>query len=267
MSLRINSNVEAFGARRSLNATSAKLAQSMQRLSSGLRINSAADDASGLGQSEYLRGQISGLEAAQRNAQDAISLVQTAEGAAGEVHSILQRIRELAVQYQTGTNTPEQLFAITNEVAALSSEITRMSTDTTYNGVQLLNNAGSTNIQIGANQGDTLAVNTVDITVGISTFIDDFVQGTPDLDDLDDAIAAVAADRTTFGVMQNRLEYATNALAVKQENLMAAESRIRDVDMAEEMTNFSRAQILQQSGTAMLAQANSINANVLTLLR
>lgn len=269
MGLRINTNVEAFNSHRSLNTIGGKLAKSMERLSSGFRINRAADDAAGLGMSEYLRGQISGVQQAQRNAQDGISLVQTAEGAITEIHSILQRVRELAVQYQNGTNGPDALFAITNEVAQLSAEITRMATDANYNGIQLINNAGGTiNLQVGANQGQTMSLTTVDVSVSIGTALDDFVtNGAPDLDDLDDAINAISADRGAFGAMQNRLEYATNSLAIFQENLMAAESRIRDVDMAEEMTNLTKLQVLQQSGTAMLAQANQSSSSILRLLQ
>jgi flagellin len=267
MGLRINNNLEAFNSHRNLSLNSSRLARSMARLSSGFRINSAADDAAGLGISERMRGQIRGIEQAQRNAQDGISLVQTAEGALQEINSILGRVRELAVQYQNGTNGPEALMAITSEVAQLEQEVNRMIGAANFNGVQLIDGTGgSLTLQVGANQGETMSITTVNATTSIGTALSDFVGGTPNLTDIDAAITAIATDRGQMGALQNRLEYTSNALGIAQENMMAAESRIRDVDMAQEMTTLARLQILQESGVAMLAQANMNQQTVLRLL-
>jgi flagellin len=268
MGLRINNYLESFIAHRNLTINSRRLAKSMERLSSGFRINTAADDAAGLGISERMRGQIRGMEQAQRNAQDGISLVQTAEGSLQEIHSILGRVRELAVQYQNGTNGPAALMAITTEVAQLSAEVSRMVGAANFNGVQLIDGTGgSLTLQVGANQGETMTVNTVDALNSIGSALADFAGGTPNLTDIDAAIDAIATDRGQMGALQNRLEYTTNALGIAQENMMAAESRIRDVDMAQEMTTLARLQILQESGVAMLAQANMQQQTVLRLLQ
>jgi flagellin len=270
MGLRINTNVEAFNAHRNLQGTSNRLSKSMEKLSSGFRINRAADDAAGLGISERMRGQIRGIAQAQRNAQDGISLVQTAEGAMQEMHSILHRIRELAVQYQNGVYGTASQAAITAEVAQLSAEIDRMIGAASFNGVALLTGAGTIQLQVGANQGETLTVTLANVGNSITTngaALTSFISGTPNLSDLDAVIDALAMDRANFGAIQNRLEHTVNALGIYQENLMSAESRIRDVDMAAEMTNFTKLQILQQSGTAMLAQANLSSQGVLSLLQ
>jgi flagellin len=269
MGLRINTNVEAFNSHRNLSMTANRLGKSMEKLSSGFRINRAGDDAAGLGISERMRGQIRGVQQAQRNAQDGISLVQTAEGAMQELHSILQRARELAVQYQNGVYGSASQLAITTEVAQLSAEIDRMIGTANFNGIQLLNSVAPITLQVGANQGETLTVSTVDLTTALGTALSDFQAGntTTLLTDLDTALDTLSANRATFGAIQNRLEYTVNALGIYQENLMAAESRIRDVDMAAEMTNFTKLQILQQSGTAMLAQANMASQSVLSLLQ
>jgi flagellin len=267
MGLRINTNIDAFNAHRNLSRNSNALGKSMEKLASGFRINRAADDAAGLGISEVMRGQISGLQQAQRNAQDGISLAQSAEGTLQEVHSILQRVRELAVQYQNGTNGPAALNAITTEVTQLSAELTRMVGAASFNGINMLQTGAAVSLQVGANQGETMSVNRVDVLTSIGSGVADFAGGTPNLADLDTAINAIATDRGSFGAVQNRLEYTTNALGIAQENMMAAESRIRDVDMAQEMTNYSRLQILQESGVAMLAQANMTQQTVLKLLQ
>ena len=276
MGLRINTNVEAFNAHRNLSVTSNKLSKSMEKLSSGFRINRAADDAAGLGISERMRGQIRGVAQAQRNAQDGISLVQTAEGAMQELHSILHRARDLAVQMMNGVNGPEAIMAITTEVAQLSAEIGRMIGTANFNGVPLLNNVATITLQVGSNQGETLAVSTLDLTAALpvtgtlmGAVFDDFDQNVTAtlLNDLDELINYVSTNRAAMGAVQNRLEYTVNALGIYQENLMAAESRIRDVDMASEMTQFTKLQILQQSGTAMLAQANMASQGVLSLLQ
>jgi len=276
MGLRINTNVEAFNGHRNLSATSSRLAKSMEKLSSGFRINRAGDDAAGLGISERMRSQISGVAQAQRNSQDGISLVQTAEGALQEIHSILHRVRDLAVQYMNDSTGADGRFAITTEVAQLSAEIQRMAGTANFNGTPLLTNAGGTiTLQVGANAGETIAVSLIDITITLGatgTALDDFVTdpgnaSTVSISDIDAAITTVSTSRGDFGAIQNRLEYTVNALGIYQENLMAAESRIRDVDMAQEMTNFTKLQILQQSGTAMLAQANQSSQSLLSLLQ
>ena len=265
MSLRINSNVEAFNAHRQLVGTSDRAAKSMERLSSGYRINRAADDAAGLAISEKLRGQIRGLSQAQRNSQDAVSLVQTGEGSLNEVHSMLQRVRELAVQYQNGTLSTSDKAAITAEAAQLQSEIERIGAAADFNGIKLLDGtAGTISFQVGANDGDVISVTTSTLTSQIGT-ID--VTTTTSISAIDAAIQNVSTMRGQFGAVQNRLEHTLNNLATYQENLMASESRIRDVDMAAEMVEFSKNQILQQAGTSMLAQANQAPQAVLSLLR
>jgi len=270
MSLRIQNNVEAFNAHRQLTGTSAKLSKSMERLASGYRINRAADDSAGLAISEKLRSQIGGLAQAQRNAQDAISLVQTAEGALAEVHSMLGRIRDLAVQFLNGTLSAQDKAAITGEVAQLSAEISKIASDTKFNNVQLLNTTATVTFQIGAEDNQTLAVSRIDLVsasgVDPSIFAS-FAGGTVTLGSLDAAIANVASARSTFGSVQNRLEHTLNNLATFEENLQASESRVRDVDMAAEMVQFTKLQILQQAGTSMLAQANISPQSVLSLLR
>jgi flagellin len=265
MSLRINNNIEAFNAHRQLVGTSDRAAKSMERLSSGYRINRAADDAAGLAISEKLRGQIGGLGTAQRNAQDAVSLVQTAEGSLNEVHSMLQRVRELAVQYQNGTLSTSDKAAITAEAQQLASEIERIGTTADFNGIKLLDGSKATvSFQVGANDNDTIAVTTASLGNKVGT-ID--VTTSTSISAIDKAIENVSALRGSFGAVQNRLEHTLNNLASYQENLMASESRIRDVDMASEMVNFSKNQILQQAGTSMLAQANQAPQAVLSLLR
>jgi flagellin len=265
MSLRINNNVEAFNAHRQLVQTSNNAAKSMERLSSGYRINRAADDAAGLAISEKLRGQIRGLAQAQRNAQDGVSLVQTAEGSLNEVHSMLQRVRELAVQYQNGTLSTSDKAAITAEATQLASEIERIGNSADFNGIKLLDGTGGTiSFQVGANDNDTIAVDTATLSDKVGS-ID--VSQTDAISAIDAAIENVSTLRSTFGAVQNRLEHTLNNLATYQENLTASESRIRDVDMASEMVEFSKDQILQQAGTSMLAQANQAPQAVLSLLR
>jgi flagellin len=269
MSLRINSNVEAFNAHRQLAMTSDKAAKSMERLSSGFRINRAADDAAGLAISEKLRGQIRGLSQAQRNAQDGVSLVQTAEGSLNEVHSMLQRVRELAVQYQNGTLSTSDKAAITAEAKQLSQEIERIGTSADFNGIKLLDGSQTTiSFQVGANDADTIAVTTASLGSKIGGTVGDLdVTSSTAIAGIDAAIEAVSSLRGSFGAVQNRLEHTLNNLATYQENLTASESRIRDVDMASEMVEFSKNQILQQAGTSMLAQANQAPQAVLSLLR
>jgi flagellin len=287
MGLRIQTNVEAFNAHRQLTATADKAAKAMEKLSSGYRINRAADDAAGLAISEKMEAQIGGLDQAQRNAQDGVSLVQTAEGALGEVHSMLQRIRDLKVQASNDTLAGEDKEAIGSEVAQLSKEITDIRGQTQFNGIKLLDGSkSSVSFQVGANSGETIDVDTQDITsagfgtggmnaiVALSADTAASAAGAASaafasvtLDNIDDAIKAVSSLRGTFGAVQNRLDHRLNNLSTYQENLVASESRIKDVDMASEMVNFSKLQILQQAGTSMLAQANQAPQSVLSLLR
>jgi flagellin len=265
MSLRINSNVDAIAAHRHLSATSDAISQSMERLSSGLRINKAADDAAGLGISEKMRGQIRGLAQAQRNIQDGVSMVQTAEGNLDEVHSILQRVRELAVEYRNGSLSAAGKGAIQSEVDQLSQEITRIGSSAVFNGVSLLSGSSSVTFQVGANDSETIAVSFSNLATAVGSAYSNMA--TASLAAIDAAVDAVSAMRSGLGAVQNRLEHALSVTGVYQENLTSAESRIRDVDMAEEMVTLTKNQILQQAGTAMLAQANQAPQSVLTLLR
>ena len=265
MSLRINSNVDAMAAHRHLAQTSDKISQAMERLSSGLRINKASDDAAGLGISEKMRAQIRGLGQAQRNIQDGVSMVQTAEGNLDEVHSILQRVRELAVEYKNGSLSQAGKDAIQSEVDQLDAEIQRISQSAVFNGTALLSSTSSVTFQVGANDGETIQVSFADLSASVGTAYKDLA--TASLSDVDDAIDAVTQLRSGFGAVQNRLEHALAVTGVYQENLVAAESRIRDVDMAEEMVKLTKEQILQQAGTAMFSQANQAPQAVLSLLR
>ena len=271
MGLRIQNNVEAFNAHRNLAATGKNLAQSMERLSSGYRINRAADDAAGLAISERLRGQIGGLDQAQRNAQDAVSLVQTAEGSLTEVHSMLQRMRDLAVQYKNGSLSANDRTSIQSEVYQLASEIERIGSSAQFNGINVLNTTQTLSFQVGAADGQVISVSLISLGAASGGLGVSFYQlsaaGQTDIAEIDAAIDLVSAQRSTFGAVQNRLGYTLENAAIYQENLTASESRIRDVDMASEMVKFTKLQILQQAGTSMLAQANQSSQGVLTLLR
>jgi flagellin len=276
MGLRIQNNVEAFNAHRQLTGTASKAAKSMEKLSSGYRINRAADDAAGLAISEKMRAQIGGLAQAQRNAQDGISLVQTAEGSLNEVHSMLQRVRDLKVQYLNDTLSTGDKAAIVSEATALAKEITDIGAKTEFNGITLLNGTGGSGgtitFQVGANGGETVTVQTQDILGASGTGSIDAIASAANFDaigisDIDAAITNISTLRSDLGAAQNRLEHRLNNLATYQENLVASESRIRDVDMASEMVNFTKLGILQQAGTSMLAQANQAPQNVLSLLR
>jgi flagellin len=268
MSLRIQTNVEAFNAQRHLSSTTDRIATAMERLSSGYRINRAADDAAGLSISEKLTAQINGLDQAGRNSQDAVSLVQTAEGSLDEVHEMLQRVRELAVQYKNGTLSTGDQTAIQSEVNQLASEIERIGAGVEFNGIKLLSSTGTVTFQVGANDGEVISVDTISLgaTVGTAAFALS-ASGASDIDEIDTAIANVSAQRTTLGAVQNRLDHAMNALSTYQENLVASESRIKDVDMAAEMVEYTKLQVLQQAGTSVLAQANQSGQGVLSLLR
>ena len=281
MGLRIQNNVEAFNTHRQLSTTSMAASKAMEKLSSGYRINRAADDAAGLAISEKMRGQIGGLAQAQRNAQDGISLVQTAEGALAEVHSMLQRVRDLKVQFGNGTLSTDDKDAIAAEVFQIAAEVKNIADQTKFNGTAVFTSTGFT-FQVGANDSETVTTTAADFSGGLTagglseiTGISSAAQATTaltsgglnDLADLDTAIKNVAKVRSDFGAVQNRLEHRLNNLATYQENLTASESRIRDVDMAAEMTKFTKLNILQQAGTSMLAQANQAPQGVLSLLR
>jgi flagellin len=267
MGLRINQNIDAFNAYRNLSVTQGQMSKSLEKLSSGFRINRAADDAAGLAISEGLRSQVGGLKVAVRNAQDGISVAQTAEGALTEVHAILQRVRDLQVQGANGSNDATAKAAIDAEVDALGDEIAAIGTRTEFNGVALF--GASHTFHVGANSADTLAVDLTSVNLGtISTAVKAYAAGTAaNIDAVDAQITTVPTARAGLGAAQNRLEHNINSLNVAVENLSASESRIRDTDMASEMVSFTRAQILSQAGTAMLAQANQAPQGVLRLLQ
>jgi flagellin len=270
MSLSVQTNIEAFDAHRNLVNTSNQLASSMEKLSSGYRINKAADDAAGLAISEKLDAQVSGLTQAQQNAQDAVNLVQTADGAMGEVQSMLQRVRDLAVEYNNGTLSSSDQAGITAEVAQLCAEVASIGNDTSFNGIALLTGSATITFQVGANDGETIATSAVQLFgssgAAINSALFNFSGSTINLSAIDAAIENVSTDRATFGAVQNRLQHTLNNLSNYQENLSAAESSIKDVDMASEMVNFTKLQVLQQAGMSVLAQANQSSQSVLTLL-
>ena len=266
MSLRINSNVDALQGYNNLNNTSSAVSKSMERLSSGFRVNRAADDTAGLSISERMRGQIRGLAQATSNIGNAMSYVQTAEANLGEVHGMLQRVRELAVQYKNGSLSTTDQAAIQSEVNQLASEISRIGTSAKFNGLGLLDGTTTVSFQVGANDGDTITVASISLGSTLGTAYNS-LGATTDLAEIDTAINAVSSQRAVFGAVQNRLEYASNAQKSYHENLVAAESRIRDVDMAQEMVSLTKNQVLAQAGTAMLAQANQAPQSVLSLLR
>jgi flagellin len=275
MSLRINNNIAALNSYRNLSFTNVQMGKSLEKLSSGFRINRAADDAAGLVKSEDLRSEIRGNQAAIKNAQDGISFVQTAEGALNEVHSILQRMRELAVDAANTATTDGT--AQNAEVQELLAELDSIGTRTTFAGNTVFADY-STNaltFQVGANAGDQLAI-TEDLEMTSADIFGATLSGldltsgagaTAALASIDAAIGSVSSVRSTLGASQNRLEHTINNLSVAVENLTASESRIRDTDMAMEMAQFTRHQILAQAGVSMLAQANQAPQNVLSLLR
>ncbi|CAH1192948.1 Flagellin [Paenibacillus plantiphilus] len=272
MSMYINTNVAAINSHRNLASNNTTMGKTMEKLSSGYRINRAADDAAGLAISEKMRFQINGLNQAQRNAQDGISLLQTAEGALTEVHSMLQRMNTLANQSANGTyNTAEDRAALQAEVKELIKEIGNISSSTNFNGINLLKSNNSIKFQIGVEASNTLTVamatmsaTGIGLTAGVTIGSQTGAQRA--LSVIKKAIIEVSQHRGKLGAVQNRLEHTINNLGVTSENLAASESRIRNADMAKEMTEFTRNQILVQAGTAMLAQANSMPQGVLKLL-
>ena len=260
----VNTNISAIDAANNLNTTETALELSTQQLSSGLRINSAADDAAGLTISENLQGQINGVDQANRNAQDGVSLVQTAAGALTQVQQMLQRIRELAVQYGNGTLNSTDQTAIQTEVNQLLSEIKQIGSTAQFNGINVLNSAATITFQVGANDGEMITVATISLGASIGTFS---LGTATTLSSIDAAINAVSGVDSTFGAVQNRLQYTMANLSTYEENLTSANSRIMDVDMATAMTNFTSQQVLQQAGTAMLSQAQKLPDAVLSLLQ
>lgn len=281
--MRINHNIAALNTHRQMGMNGLNSAKNMEKLSSGLRINRAGDDAAGLSISEKMRGQIRGLEQASRNSQDGISMIQTTEGALQEVHSILQRMRELAVQGANDTLVTADREAIGSELAELGKEITRIKDNTQFNEQNLLDatagdGAGSVTFQVGANESQTMTLDfatagidltDVETNVGALTSADvtDSATATALITTINTEIASVSAGRSLLGAYQNRLEYTINNLNNASENLTASESRIRDVDMAKEMMEFTKNNILSQAAQAMLAQANQQPQGVLQLLR
>jgi len=264
MALYVNTNVSAIDAANNLNTTEMALEKSTQQLSSGLRINSAADDAAGLTISESLQSQISGVDQANRNAQDGVSLVQTASGAITQVQQMLQRIRELAVQYGNGTLNSTDQTAIQTEVNQLLSEIDQIGQTAQFNGTYLLKSSATLTFQIGANDGETISVATVSLGSSVGTIS---LGTSTTLSTIDSAISAVSGVASTFGAVQNRLQYTMANLSSYEENLTSANSRITNVDMASAMTAFTSQQVLQQAGTAMLTQAQKLPQAVLSLLQ
>jgi flagellin len=279
MGMQINTNIAANNSYRNLTNTQNDLSKSLEKLSSGLRINRAADDAAGLAISEGLKSQVNGLTVAGRNAQDGISVIQTAEGSLTEVHSILQRVRDLAVQAGNDSNNDDSRSAIATEVTALGAELTRIGESTNFNGINLLDSGAAgtpLKFQVGAGStgSDQIEVNLTDVTAIGATVSGLAAAGFADaaaslttIASLDTEIKAVSTSRSELGASQNRFESVVRNIAVSKENLSAAGSRIRDTDMAEEMVKFTRANILSQAGTSMLAQANQSNQGVLSLLR
>ncbi|WIE66531.1 flagellin [Curtobacterium sp. MCLR17_036] len=295
MGMSINTNLSALNTYRNLNATQNDLSKSLEKLSTGLRINRAADDAAGLSISEGLKSQVGGLTVAARNAQDGISVVQTAEGGLTETHSILQRMRDLAVQAGNDSNNEDSRKAIETEVGQLQKELGRIADSTNFNGIKLLDGKagsdadGKLRFQVGAN-GDAQSQITVDLAganvttiasaLTTNTYAED---GTVDeagkikfdsaanaqlaITEIDKQIKSVSEARSNLGAVQNRFDHAINVTNVAKENLTAAGSRITDVDMAQEMVKYTRDNILSQAGTSMLAQANQSTQGVLSLLR
>lgn len=270
----VQHNLTAANTNRQLGITTNGLQKSTEKLSSGYKINRAADDAAGLSISEKMRNQIRGLNKASDNAQDGISLVQTAEGALNEVHSMLQRMSELAVQASNDTNQTVDRTALQSEVAQLQTEIQRVADTTQFNKQNILNgDFTSKNIQVGANANELIGISITDVKTTVSDAIDagtkvnTFTDAQTAITNIQKSITALSTQRSTLGAIQNRLEHTTANLDNISENTQAAESRIRDTDMAEEMVTYSKNNILQQAGQSMLAQANQANQGVLSLLQ
>jgi flagellin len=266
MPMMINTNVVSMNAQRNLTTNQSSLATSMQRLSSGLRVNSAKDDAAGLAIADRMNAQVKGINVAIRNANDGISLAQTAEGALATVSDALQRMRELAIQAQNGTNGTTDRANLDTEYQQLSSEITRIAAQTKFNGVAMINATTATVFQVGANNGDTLTVTTTGVTTVTGGLTTAALASTA-VAALDTALDAISTSRASYGAAMSRFQFAISNLSITGENQSAARGRIMDADFAQETANLSRSQILQQAGSAMVAQANQLSNNVMSLLR
>ena len=274
----VQHNMTALNANRQLGITNTNLARSTEKLSSGYRVNRAADDAAGLSISEKMRGQIRGLEQASTNAEDGQSLIQTAEGAMNEIHSVLQRMRELTVQASNDTNVSADRKAIAKEVRALTSEINRIATQTQFNTMGLLSGGfKNKKLQVGANTNQTISITISSMTAGklgvSATVIAKVISSSTGKDitklitTVNTAITKVSTQRSALGALQNRLDHTIANADNMAENLQSSESKIRDVDMADEMVSYSASSILQQAGQSMLAQANQATQGVLSLLQ
>ncbi len=266
----IQHNIAAINSYRNLGVNQSALSKNLEKLSSGYRINRAGDDAAGLAISESMRSQINGLNQATKNANDAIGLIQTAEGALTETHSMLQRLTTLASQSANGTYNSVARGNLQKEVARLVEEINRISNDTDFNGVKPIS-AGTITFQIGPTKGETLALTTCGMAasdIGISNIsVNTLSGGNAAIDSIKTAINKVSDYRADLGAAQNRLEHTVNNLKVTSENITAAESRIRDTDMADEITSFTKNNILLQASQSMLAQSNSVPQSILSLLQ
>ncbi len=274
MPMTINTNLVSLNSQRNLSVSQSSLATSMQRLSSGLRVNSAKDDAAGLAIAERMNAQVRGMNVAIRNANDGISLAQTAEGALGKVGDMLQRMRELAVQSANVTNGTGDRANLNAEYQQLGAEIGRTLANTRFNGIAILaGGAGAQDFQVGANSGETVTVTTTnmstnaDITAVTGGNLTSAANASTALTNIDTALNTLNAERSLYGAVQNRFESIVSVLQVAAENQAASRARIVDADFAAETANLSRAQILQQAGAAMVAQANQLPQQVLALLR
>ncbi len=274
----INTNLVSLNAQRNLNTSQSSLATAMQRLSSGLRVNSAKDDAAGLAIAERMNAQVRGMNVAVRNANDGISLAQTAEGALSKVGDALQRMRELSVQARNSTNSGSDKDSLNKEFQQLSAEIGRVLAGTTFNGQPILASTGTQTFQVGANTtaNDTIAINTMDLTVdaSVTAVTASVIDSTTDttalglvIDNIDGALNLINDTRASYGASQSRFDSVISNLQQAVENQSAARSRIMDADFAAETASLSRAQILQQAGNAMVAQANQLPQQVLSLLK
>ncbi len=270
MGLRINTNVQALNASRTLSRSTNDLNKTLERLSSGLRINRASDDAAGLAIAEGFRSIVKGTQVAQRNAQDGVSLVQTAEGALSETTNILQRVRELAVQASNGTQSDANRAALDSEVQQLLAQIDDIAEDTEFNGIRVLSAAQTITLQAGPQTGQTLEISvtgakTNDLGIN-SVSVSSAAGAVSAISTIDAALKSVNNLRSTLGAQQNRLEFTINTLAIQEENSAASESSIRDADIARETIRFTRNQILVNAGTSILAQANVVPQTALQLL-
>jgi len=276
----VQHNMAALNTNRQLGVSNTNLSKATEKLSSGYRINRAGDDAAGLSISEKMRGQIRGLDQASTNAEDGVSLIQTAEGALNEIHSVLQRMRELTVQAANDTNVTADRKAIASEQSQLQQEITRIASQTEFNTMKLLNgNFGTAgggkgkNLQVGANANQSIKVTITNVSASglkvhdVGAKMTSYTNATAYITTIDKAITTVSSQRSNLGAIQNRLEHTIANADNTSENLQSAESRIRDVDMADEMVTYSKNNIVQQAAQSMLAQANQSTQGVLSLLR